>query len=241
MFKVTYKKSTSGDMSLHNKATEHVIGNVRCAPGCCSFSYFTFSLTLSRFHFHYTSRQLNMWLAMSDVLLVVFHFSAPPLYGRTRAPTKKLLQWSICTLLWQKGTINCLPVELSLLAYRRLEFQNIVCSILSFFFRGHECLVYDLGEDLWLCMMIIQVWISQWPDESRETKIPTKPFNPARLEDPVLCSGRRLHPVPWGTFGVPEATTTLDCVRQNRNERALLAGEGGGGDMTSFCNNQVTF
>ena len=22
--------------------------------------------------------------------------------------------------------------------------------------RGHECLVYDLGEDLWLCMMIIQ-------------------------------------------------------------------------------------
>ena len=23
-------------------------------------------------------------------------------------------------------------------------------------FRGHECLVYDLGEDLWLCMMIIQ-------------------------------------------------------------------------------------
>ena len=131
----------------------------------CSWLFFIFTLILTfTFHFHYTTRQLNMWLAMSDVLPAVFHFSAPPPYGRTRAPIKKLLQWSICTLLWQKGTITCLPVELSLLAYRRLEFQNIVCSILSFFFRGHECLVYDLGEDLWLCMMIIQVWISQWPD-----------------------------------------------------------------------------
>lgn len=27
---------------------------------------------------------------------------------------------------------------------------------MTIFFRGHECLVYDLGEDLWLCMMIIQ-------------------------------------------------------------------------------------
>ena len=28
---------------------------------------------------------------------------------------------------------------------------------LNILIRGHECLVYDLGEDLWLCMMIIQV------------------------------------------------------------------------------------
>ena len=31
------QKSTSGDLSLHDQATEHVIGNVRCAPGCFSF------------------------------------------------------------------------------------------------------------------------------------------------------------------------------------------------------------
>ena len=100
-------------------------------PAVFHFDFHFHFLTFT-FHFHYTARQLNMWLAMSDVLLAVFHFSAPLPYGRTRAPIKKLPQWSICILLWQKGTITCLPVELSLLAYRRLEFQNIVCSILSF-------------------------------------------------------------------------------------------------------------
>ena len=209
-------------------------------PAVFHFDFHFHFLTFT-FHFHYTARQLNMWLAMSDVLLAVFHFSAPLPYGRTRAPIKKLPQWSICILLWQKGTITCLPVELSLLAYRRLEFQNIVCSILSFFFRGHECLVYDLGEDLWLCMMIIQVWISQWPDCLDHEK-------PKSQRSPLIQRGWRIRYCALADVFTQCPEELSEFLKQRRRwtvsgknemkEHFLL---GRGGIMASFCNNRVTF
>ena len=83
------------------KATEHVMGNVRCAPGC--FSLFR----ASALHENISTNQ--------DLPSVIEMYSSV---------TKRYL--------------------------------NHISNFNEILFRGHECLVYDLGEDLWLCMMIIQ-------------------------------------------------------------------------------------
>ena len=165
-------------LSLHGQATEHVIGNVRCAPGC--FSLFRASAIREN---KSTDQKAPSVIDMYSTVTKRYHhlpscWIIPPRLQEIGVSKHCLLD---SFFLFQRTWMPCL------------------------WSRWRPLALYDDHTGLNLSMA--------WLLESRETKILTKPFNPARLEDPVLCSGRRLHPVPWGTFGVPEATTTMDCVR----------------------------
>ena len=157
-----------------------------------------------------------MWLGMFAALLDVFHFSVQVLSVRTRALTKMFLQLLICTLQLQKGNKQTarwtLEEAQKIIILHRPKQSRYISSISSIFLASP----YPY-QRTW--MPRLRSWrgplalYDDYPGEYFGYYFVWFCWNSARVEDPLLCPIRRVHPVSWRTFRVPQTATALDCVR----------------------------